>query len=150
MAVGRVGDVISGEHYGPPTDLPWGVRLTHPDADVPSSAVAYHSGGLYEVVLAAAILALLWPLRRRFRRPTMLLWTALGLYATGRFLMFFYRSDSAQVSLGLNGSQWTSLVLVVVALVGASVVHRSGGSPRPVGSARGGPTDDGRRMGASS
>ncbi|MEK6252176.1 MAG: prolipoprotein diacylglyceryl transferase family protein [Actinomycetota bacterium] len=23
MAVGRIGDVISGEHYGPPTTLPW-------------------------------------------------------------------------------------------------------------------------------
>lgn len=38
--------------------------------------------------------AVVWPLRDRFRRPLMLLWTVIGLYGGGRFLMFFYRSDS--------------------------------------------------------
>lgn len=37
MALGRVGDVINGEHYGPVSDLPWAVRNAHPDADVPSN-----------------------------------------------------------------------------------------------------------------
>lgn len=46
MAVGRLGDVINGEHYGPATNAPWGVRNAHPDADVPSGEVGYHSGGL--------------------------------------------------------------------------------------------------------
>lgn len=140
MAVGRVGDLINGEHYGPPTALPWGVRLTHPDADVPSPELAYHSGGLYEIVLAVAIFGLLWPLRRGFHRPTMLLWTVLALYASARFLMFFYRSDSA-VALGVNASQWASLVLVAVAILGASIARRSkGANPLSTvgGSARGG------------
>ncbi len=29
MAIGRIGDVINGEHYGPPSDLPWALRQ-HP------------------------------------------------------------------------------------------------------------------------
>jgi len=45
LAVGRIGDVINGEHYGPASDLPWAFRHTHPDADVPSALVGYHSGG---------------------------------------------------------------------------------------------------------
>jgi len=36
------------------TNAPWGVRNAHPDADVPSGEVGYHSGGLYEMVLAVA------------------------------------------------------------------------------------------------
>jgi phosphatidylglycerol:prolipoprotein diacylglycerol transferase len=112
MAVGRIGDVINGEHYGPASDLPWAVRYTHPDADVPGNELAYHSGGIYEVVLALAILAIVWPLRHRFRRPGMLLWTVIALYAAGRFAMFFVRSDSESVALGLNGAQWTSLALL--------------------------------------
>jgi len=45
------------EHYGRATDFLLGVRNTHPDAVVPSAQVDYHSGGRYEVLLRAAILA---------------------------------------------------------------------------------------------
>lgn len=57
-AIGRLGDVINGEHFGPPTGRPWGIRYTHPEALTPDPGVAYHPGGLYEVVLALAMLAL--------------------------------------------------------------------------------------------
>src|SRR3990172_8606364 len=31
MAVGRIGDVINGEHFSSSSDLPWAVTYTHPD-----------------------------------------------------------------------------------------------------------------------
>jgi len=133
MAVGRIGDVINGEHHGAPTTLPWGVRNTHPAADVPSPAVAYHSGGLYEVVLALAIFALVWPLRRRFETPLMAVCMVVALYAVGRFLMFFYRSDSAQLGLGLTGAQWTSLALLGAAGAGALWVRATARHSSPQG-----------------
>ncbi len=37
IAVGRIGDVINGEHYGPATTFFLGVRNTHPDSVTPSS-----------------------------------------------------------------------------------------------------------------
>lgn len=126
MAVGRVGDLINGEHYGPPTSLPWGIRYTHPEADVPSGAVAYHPGGLYEIVLAFALLAVLWALHRRLRAPGALLWTVVGLYAAGRFFMFFYRVDSDDLALGLDSSQWVSVLLVAAAAVGLVAAARPG------------------------
>lgn len=119
LAVGRIGDVINGEHYGSATDVPWAFRYTHPDADVPSAMLAFHSGGFYEVALGLAMFALLWPLRHRFQRPLMMLWTVAGLYGAGRFVMFFYRADSEPLALGLNEAQWASLVLVAVAALGA-------------------------------
>ena len=64
IAIGRIGDVINGEHYGPATDFFLGVRNKHPDADVPSPYVAYHSGGLYEVLIGAIVFAIVWPLGR--------------------------------------------------------------------------------------
>lgn len=115
LAIGRIGDVINGEHFGPRSDLPWAMRYTHPEAEVPSTAVAYHPGGLYEVVLGLVLLGIVWPLRHRLRRPGALLWTVIGLYAAGRFLMFFYRSDSDELALGLNGTQWLSLAIAAVA-----------------------------------
>lgn len=118
MALGRVGDLINGEHYGAPSGQPWAVRYPHPGADVPRPDVAYHSGGLYEILLALAIGLVVWPLRDRLRRPATMLWTVVGLYAAGRFVMFFYRSDSRSVALGLDTSQWLSLMLVVLACAG--------------------------------
>jgi len=129
MAVGRVGDLINGEHYGRATDVAWGVRHTHPDADVPSATVAYHDGGLYEIVLALAMFALLWPLRERFQRPLTMLWTVVALYSLGRFFMFFYRSDSDELAGGLNGSQWTSVALIALAGLGWVGYSRRAGGP---------------------
>jgi phosphatidylglycerol:prolipoprotein diacylglycerol transferase len=121
IAIGRIGDVINGEHYGPATDFFLGVRNTHPDADVPSPDVAYHSGGLYEVLIGAIVFAIVWPLRHRLRRPTAVTWLVITLLAAGRFVEFFVRSDSDTVGLGLETAQWTSLALIAIAGVGAWV-----------------------------
>ena len=128
IAVGRIGDVINGEHYGPATDFFLGVRNTHADALTPSPELAYHSGGLYEVLLAAIVLAIAWPLRRRLeRRPLALMWLVVALLAVGRFFEFFLRSDSEDLALGLEIAQWTSLGLVAVAAAGAWLTY--GGRP---------------------
>ena len=118
MAVGRIGDLINGEHYGTATDAPWGVRYTHPAAEVPTPDVAYHQGGLYEIVLALLIAGAVLGLHRYRRKPGDLLWMVVGLYGAGRFVMFFYRVDSAPLALGLDTSQWISIALVAVALSG--------------------------------
>ena len=129
IAVGRLGDVISGEHHGAASDAPWAIRYTHPDAEVPSDAVAYHSGGLYEALLGLAMLAVIWPLRHRFRAPAQLLWAVVALYAAGRFVIFFFRSDSDELALGLSNGQWTSLALIAVSLAAGIVAGRR---PRPI------------------
>jgi phosphatidylglycerol---prolipoprotein diacylglyceryl transferase len=124
MAVGRLGDVINGEHYGPASDLPWAVRNAHPEADVPSNVVAYHSGGLYEVVLALVLIALVWPLRRRLSTPGTLLCAVVAMYGVGRFFMFFVRDDSTELTLGLSFTQWTSLGLIAAAALGFVMIRR--------------------------
>ena len=128
LALGRIGDVINGEHYGGPSDAPWAIRYTDSDADVPATGVAYHSGGLYEIVLGLAMLALVWPLRHRFKTPTHLLWLVVALYAAGRFVIFFFRDDSDELAAGLSNGQWTSLALIAVSAVAAAIVGRT---PRP-------------------
>ena len=124
LLVGRTGDLINGEHYGPVSDLPWAVQNSDPDAMTPNPELAYHSGGLYEMVLGLVMLAVIWPLRHRLRRPGMLFWTVIGFYAAGRFAMFFYRTDSDEVALGLDSAQWTSVALLGVAVVAAGLIAR--------------------------
>jgi phosphatidylglycerol:prolipoprotein diacylglycerol transferase len=84
VAIGRIGDVINGEHYGARSTFVLAVRNSHPDALTPNSHYAYQNGGLYEVLLAALILALIWPLRHRLQRPGDLAWLVLALFAAGR------------------------------------------------------------------
>lgn len=124
IAVGRLGDVINGEHHGGPSDAPWAIRYTHPDAEVPATGVAYHSGGLYEVLLGLVMLAVVWPLRHRFKAPTQLLWVVVAAYAAGRFVIFFFRDDSDELAAGLSNGQWTSLALVALSLAAAALAGR--------------------------
>ena len=123
-AIGRIGDFLNGEHYGPPTEFFLGVRNTHPDADVPSPDLAYHSGGLYEVIIGLAVFAIVWPLRRRFERPTSAVWAVIALFGVLRFFEFFVRSDSQELAVGLETAQWTSLALIAIAAVGAVATRR--------------------------
>jgi phosphatidylglycerol---prolipoprotein diacylglyceryl transferase len=142
LAVGRIGDVINGEHYGPASDFFLAVRNTHPDALTPNPELAYHSGGLYEVMIGAIVFAIAWPLRKRLQpRPLALTWLVVALLAAGRFVEFFARSDSADLALGLETAQWTSLLLLAIAGAGAWLTLRGrpssrGRSQPPGGAAR--------------
>jgi phosphatidylglycerol:prolipoprotein diacylglycerol transferase len=133
LAVGRIGDVINGEHYGPASDFFLAVRNSHPDALTPNPELAYHSGGLYEVLIGAIVFAIAWPLRKRLQGPLALTWLVIALLAIGRFFEFFLRSDSADLALGLEIAQWTSLALLVVAGAGAwfTVARRPAPPERP-------------------
>ena len=124
VAVGRIGDVINGEHYGDRSSFFLAVRNAHPDAKTPNPAFAYQNGGLYEVLLATAIFAIVWPLRHRLRRPGDLAWLVLGLFAAGRFFEFFLRGDSTQLALGLSNAQWTSVVLLMIVIGGRMLTVR--------------------------
>jgi len=127
MAVGRLGDVVNGEHFGPPSDLPWAIRNANPAAVVPSTMVAYHPGGLYEIVLALAMAPIVWWIARRVRTPGAVLWSVVGLYGAGRFAMFFYRSDSETIAVGLNAAQFVSVAVVAVAVAGTWWTSNRGG-----------------------
>ena len=124
VAVGRIGDIINGEHYGPRSAFFLAVRNSDPDALTPDPAFAYHSGGLYEVMLASIIFAIVWPLRHRIRRPGDIAWLVLALFAAGRFVVFFARSDSPPLAFGLNNAQWTNLGILVLLAAGWTWARR--------------------------
>jgi len=71
------------------------------------------------------MLAVLWPLRHRFRWATALFWATVAFYSAGRFLMFFWRSDTTDLGFGLNLAQLTSVALLAVALAGLALARRA-------------------------
>ena len=51
-------------------------------------------------------------------------WLVMALFALGRFVEFFVRSDSAGSALGLETAQWVSVALILIAAAGASVARK--------------------------
>jgi phosphatidylglycerol---prolipoprotein diacylglyceryl transferase len=134
VAIGRIGDVINGEHYGAASNLFLAVRNSNPHALTPNPHLAYLSGGLFEALLGLAIFVLVWPLRDRLRQPGALAWLVVALFAAGRFFVLFTRSDP-KGALGLANAQWTSIALLVISLVGWSLTARRHRHSHPHGAA---------------
>jgi phosphatidylglycerol:prolipoprotein diacylglycerol transferase len=118
LAVGRIGDVINGEHHGTPTDLPWGVEYVNPSTlGQPGQVV--HPEVAYEMILTLGLLAVLLPFHQRLKSrlpdgvPGLIY---LGLYGLGRFWLSYFRTDPA-IIFGLRQAQLASLAMFVAALV---------------------------------
>ncbi len=134
LAVGRIGDVINGEHHGTPTNLPWGVQYVNPDT-LGQPGLVVHPEVAYEMVLTLVILGALLPFHQRLkaRLPDGVLGLAyMAIYALGRFWLSFFRTDPS-VFLGLRQAQVASAVMVLFAVVAIPILiqraRRGGGEP---------------------
>ena len=128
QAIGRIGDIINGEHRSTVTSLPWGVVYTHPDSSsfgLPPT----HPAVAYELLMDLFIFGILWKLRGRVQPVGSLFLFYLIFYSIGRFFLSFLRLDSNTVFLSLNQVQWISLLVLVVAvptLIVREVSYRPG------------------------
>ncbi len=113
---GRMGNIINGDILGYPSSLPWATRYTNPDNTfVPSHTVAYQPAAAYELLFSAALFALMWLCRFRFRVPGSVFALWLVVYSAGQFLLFFMR-DNPVVLLGLKQAQITALIVLAIAI----------------------------------
>ncbi|MBX6763162.1 MAG: prolipoprotein diacylglyceryl transferase [Rubrobacteraceae bacterium] len=118
MAIGRIGDVIIGEHYGPPTSLPWGVVYSVGGLERPTPGIAVQSGALYEVGIDLLIFAAAWFLKDLLtKRPGLLFAFVLGTFALSRVVIFSVVRDVPEVAFGMNNAQLTSIFALVVSLM---------------------------------
>ena len=140
LTIGRIGDVINGEHHGSPTTAPWGVEYVNPNT-LGQPGVVVHPEVAYEMVLCLAILGAILPFHQRLkaRLPDGVLGlTYFALYAFGRFFLSFYRLDPT-IFLGLRQAQLASLLVVIIALIAAPILWRrarAASVPAPVTPAR--------------
>ena len=125
LAVGRIGDVINGEHHGTPTNLPWGVEYVNPDT-LGQPGVVVHPEVAYEMILMLGLLAVFLPFHQRLkgRLPNGVIGLAyLGLYGLGRFWLSYFRTDPA-IIFGLRQAQLASLLMFIVAVVVIPILIR--------------------------
>jgi phosphatidylglycerol:prolipoprotein diacylglycerol transferase len=123
--IGRFGNYINQELYGPPTDLPWGIPID-PQNRLPGyeQYTHFHPLFLYESLWSLLNLTILLWLGRRFETkllPGDIFLTYLVMYPLGRFLLEFLRLNSAQVA-GINANQ--TFMLIVASLAAATIFIR--------------------------
>lgn len=129
ILIGRVGDLLVGDHLGEPTDFVLGFRCTGQDTASRCAAAVgegVHQPALYDMANAGSLLIALLVLRRRPRWDGFLILVFAAWYGAGRFLEDFFRIDDT-VAVGLSGSQLTALTLVVVAGGWLAFVRRAPG-----------------------
>jgi phosphatidylglycerol:prolipoprotein diacylglycerol transferase len=136
-AVGRIGNGLAQELYGPVTTLPWGVMITAeaqrvaPYTDLaayPLASTRFHPLFAYEALICLAIFGVVWVARRRQwqgRRAGDLAWLYLTLYGAARFLLEFWRVNVSVVEWPAIGAVNISQVTALgVALLSATVLFR--------------------------
>ncbi len=131
MAIGRVGDIINGEHFAKTTSLPWGVVYTNVNS--PSYGLeAQHPAVAYEMFGDFAIFALLLFIYIRVPRAGVTFMSYVVLYAILRVFVSFLRLDT-EVLLGLRTAQ---LIAIGTAPLGLAALIYLLRTPQVTGSRR--------------
>ena len=135
QVVGRIGDIINGEHLGTETDLPWGVVYTHPNTQG-ELGLQVHSAIGYEMIWNLLVFAVLWRWQDRFEKKGTIFPMYLIGYSIGRFLTAFVRRDVV-IALGLTQAQLIAIGLVVIAVLTLVYLYRQKTEVRQVAPSRG-------------
>lgn len=123
LVIGRISDLITGDHLGTPTDLPWGFRYvgTNPPGVAPPLGTVVHPVALYDAILVSILFVIL-VLYLRKPRPAGTAAAIFALYySVDRLFLDFLRTDRTR-AFGLTGTQLASIA--VIGFVSAWLVHR--------------------------
>lgn len=127
QSIGRFGNFINQELYGPPTDLPWGILIDAQHRLPQYSDLAqfpldtrFHPTFLYEALwlfLGFLVLAFLCSRYRDTWRPGVIFGLFLIWWGGGRFVIEFFRPDQATV----GDTFITYSMIMSLALVAAGI-----------------------------
>lgn len=127
QAIGRWGNFVNQELYGPPTDLPWAIKIDYANRMAGYKEFeTFHPLFLYESLWNLANFGLLFWLWLRFRDRLKLgdyFLIYLITYPVGRFLLEFIRLDYVPLGV-LNLNQIFMLGVALVSAVVLILRHR--------------------------
>ena len=99
--------IASGDAYGMPTSLPWGIRLW---------GATRHPTQFYETILAVAVAARIARQTRRASGNGTLFLQTIGLLALARLFVEAFRGDSATLAGGIRVAQIATLLVILTAV----------------------------------
>ena len=116
QGIGRIGDIINGEHFAKTTDLPWAVVYTH--ANSASFGLApQHPAVAYEFLGDFLIFGLLFLLWRFYKRDGLVFFSYAFLYSAMRMGTSALRLDN-QVLWDFKMAQVIALVVIGISILG--------------------------------
>lgn len=128
IAIGRIGDLMIGDHLGKQTTGWWGWKFkggelissppcTYSTVDgCIQPGLVVHQTAAYDLVWSLVTLVILLGLARTQRKRGLHFFTWASLYAIGRIATDFTRVDKHWLGLGLTGSQLTSIAVLAICL----------------------------------
>jgi phosphatidylglycerol:prolipoprotein diacylglycerol transferase len=127
VIIGRIGDLIVGDHLGKATDFFLGYKCPPADVQTASPCLGHvvHQTALYDFILTIGLLALLLRVRRKPHWDGFLIFVFASYYGVGRVIEDFLREDVRH--FGMTGSQWAALATVLVSLYWLFVRRRTPG-----------------------
>ena len=116
QAIGRLGNYINQEGFGPPTNLPWAVEIQAKNR--PLQYILYsrfHPTFFYEAILDLLTFIILIYLSKKFKAPGRIFSLYLIFYSLSRFLVEFFRIDTWQIS-GIKVAQVLSVLTLILGI----------------------------------
>ena len=124
QGLGRIGDLINGEHLATASDLPWAFVYVHPNTLAELGQSVHPAAGGYELVGDFVILAVLLFVARRFIKiPGWTFCLYMILYSVMRFGLSEFRIDE-QTTDGIPVPQIVAAVIIGLAFILAGVIRR--------------------------
>jgi phosphatidylglycerol:prolipoprotein diacylglycerol transferase len=121
MGIGRIGDIINGEHFAKTTDLPWGLIYTHVASPsfqrFGAAALPQHPAVGYEMIGDFLIAGFLIFLYTRGTRSGVTFFAWMLSYGLLRVFVSFLRLDDI-VFLGLRTAQVIGVAASAIGLAG--------------------------------
>ena len=118
QTIGRLGDIVNGEHCARATNFILGFVWTNPASDARNCGaegvgVAVQPVIAYEMIWNMLALLVIWKLRGRLRPDGMLFVLYLALYSIGRFMISFARTDKVW-ALGMQEAHYIALLVLAI------------------------------------
>lgn len=128
--IGRISDLITGDHLGKPTGLPWGFRYvgSDPPGTPPPLGAVVHPVALYDALLVAVLFVAVVVFLRRPRAAGSAGALFALYYATDRLFLDFLRTDKTR-AFGLTGTQLASIAVIAVVGTWLRARHRRLATP---------------------
>ena len=119
QTIGRLGDIVNGEHCAKAWDFALGFVWQSPASDagrcVNGIGASVHPVIAYEIIWNMLALVLVWKLRNRLRPDGMLFALYLALYSIGRFGITFLREDKIW-AFGMQEAQYIALLVLAITI----------------------------------
>ena len=117
QTIGRLGDIVNGEHCAKAWDFAFGFIWTNPASDagrcVNGVGVSVQPVIAYEMIWNMLSLLVIWKLRNRLRPDGMLFALYLALYSLGRFGVTFLREDRIW-AFGMQEAHYIALLVLAI------------------------------------